>query len=173
VNIMSRIHASTWVLVGHPTGVSHELNRTVTHFRTTRVRVDRPESSMDFRDVDCAHCDAVLEVCVLSARRTVRRRLLWALLALAGLAAGAYLSYTGIRAMNVDATDPAYDRHASAMAEAGSLFGSGFALAAFAIGLVFAFIDSGIRIANDSAGRGRHQLLRPTRWGPGEVKPLP
>lgn len=168
---MSRIHASTWVLIGHSTGVSYEPGRTVTSYRTTRVRIDRPESDADFAEFDCGHCDAVLEVRVLSARRAVRLRLLWALLALASLAACIYFAYVGIRAMDFDTIHP--DENVPFWAEIGSLFGFGIGGVAFILGLVFAVAATGIRICDDSSGSGRHTLLKQSWSGPDRVTGLP
>lgn len=170
-NIMSRIHASTWVLVGHPTGVSHEPGRTVTHFRTTRVRVDRPASDEDFVEADCSHCGAVIEVRVLSARRTARRRLLWALLALAGLVASVCLAYLALREVGVVGTDPADT--GPTLVEVASMFGFAIGFLAFVIGLVFAVGATGIRITNDPLGSGRHTLLKRSWSNADRVTGLP
>jgi hypothetical protein len=171
MNIMSRIHASTWVLVGHTTGFSHEPGRTVTHYRTTRVRVDRPAGDEDFIETECGHCGALIDLRVLSARRTVHLRLRWAILALAGLVVGVSFTYLGLRAQGVFGPDP--EDTASFGVEFGSLFGFAFGFVAFIIGLVFAVTATGIRMIEDPSGSVRHTLLKRVGSDPDLVEPLP
>ncbi|THV33581.1 hypothetical protein [Glycomyces buryatensis] len=85
--------------VGHQTGSSRVMRGQYEALRatyeTTPVQVPRPPRDSSLVEVRCDHCDAVLSVLVLSVRRTILKRWLWATMMALGLLLIAWLLYEG------------------------------------------------------------------------------